>query len=345
MVPKLTMQEIARLAGVSLATVSRAVHNPELLRPHTRQRILQVMAEHNYVYNAAAGDLSRQRSTVIGVTVPTNRNPIFAASTFAIEEQAQEMGYSILLANTQYSPEVESQLLQGFLERRVAGIILTGFSIDRKAQVQDLVDAGIHCLVIWEQLKDSGLSYVGFDNHGAARAMTAHLAGLGHRRIGLIIGPYSKLGRVQKRLDGYRSALREAGIGFDPELVLENAPVLEDGKESMHHLMSLDDPPTAVFAASDILAIGALSAAKEMGLNVPADVSIAGFDDNDFAAYCDPPLTTVRVPSHEIGRLAARHLIETIESGAAQIRQYSLRTDLIVRGSCAPPRARQNTSG
>jgi DNA-binding LacI/PurR family transcriptional regulator len=336
---KMTMQEIARLAGVSLATVSRAIHSPGLLRPPTRQRVLQVMAEHHYVYNAAAGDLSRQRSTVIGLTVPTTRNPIFATSTLAIEERAQEKGFSIILGNTRYHPETERQLLQNFQERRVAGVILTGYAIQQEEIVRSIVASGIPCLVIWEQLPDAALDYVGFDNLAASRTMTDYLIGLGHRRIGLIIGPYSKIGRVQKRFDGYRQALQGHGLVLDPALVIENAPVLEDGREAMRRLMSLPARPTAVFAASDLLAIGALRAAKEMGLRVPQDVSLAGFDDIDFAAYCDPPLTTMRVPSHDIGHLAATVLMETIESGQPQKRRYCLNTDLIIRASCAAPRA------
>lgn len=336
---KLTMQQIARLAGVSLATVSRAVHRPELLSPVTRQKVLQVMEEQHYVYNAAAGELSRRRSTVIGVTVPTTRNPIFATSTLAIEEHAQEKGYSIILGNTRYSGEAEGQLLQSFMQRRVAGMILTGYALQQEAMIQGIVDAGIPLMVIWEQLQGSPLNFVGFDNLEAARTMTEYLIGLGHRRIGLIIGPYSKIGRVRKRYEGYCQALRQAGLALDSALVIENAPVLEDGREAMRRLMGLAHPPTAVFAASDLLAIGALRGAKEMGLRIPQQVSLAGFDDIDFAAYCDPPLTTIRVPSQEIGHLAAAFLIETLASERPQTRQYCLSTDLIIRASCAPPPA------
>ena len=331
---KITMQEIARLAGVSLATVSRSLKNPNLVTPKTRLQVLRMMEENNYVYNAAAGDLSRRKSSVIGVTIPTTRNPIFASSTLAIQELAQEKGFSIILGNTKYDNAIEQQILQNFQERRVAGVILTGFTLHQEAFIKNLIRAGIPCLVIWEKLNGTPLSSVGFDNFKAAYGMTEYLISLRHRRIGLIIGPFSKVGRVKKRFDGYRSALEDHNIDYDSDLVIENEPVLYDGKEAMTRLMSLPHRPTAIFAASDMLAIGALSAAWELGLKVPQDVSIAGFDDIDFAAFCYPPLTTVRVPSYEIGRLAAKYLIEAIEQGSMRARHYCLETDLIIRSSC-----------
>ncbi|UCH19648.1 MAG: LacI family DNA-binding transcriptional regulator [Deltaproteobacteria bacterium] len=332
---QMTMQEIARLSGVSLATVSRTIKNPQLVRPKTRERVLSMMAEHNYVYHATAADLSRRKSSVIGVTIPTTRNPVFASSSLAIQEIAQKKGFSIILGNTHHDAAIERQLLQSFQERHVAGMILTGFTLHQEAYLNNLARAGIPCLVIWEKLDEPWLSYIGFDNFKAARSMTEYLISLKHRRIGLIIGPFSKIGRVKKRLDGYRSALQDHNIAFDPDLVIEKEPLLYDGKEAMTRLMFLPKRPTAVFAASDMLAIGALSAAWDLGFNVPQDVSIAGFDDIDFAAYCSPPMTTVRVPSHEIGRLAAKYLIEAIEQGSMPLRHHCLDTDIVVRNTCS----------
>ena len=331
---KMTMQEIARMAGVSLATVSRSLRNPNLVSPRTRQRVLAVIEESNYVYNATAGDLSRKKSSVIGVTIPTTRNPIFASSTLAIQEVAQEKGFSIILGNTKYDTGVERKILQNFQERRVSGMILTGFNLEQETLIRNIIQTGMPLLVIWEKLSEHRLSFIGFDNFRASYAMTEYLISLRHKRVALIIGLFSEIGRVKKRFEGYRSALEDRGIPYDPELVIENEPMLYNGKEAITRLMSLPNPPTAIFAASDMLAIGALSGASELGLRVPQDVSIAGFDDIDFAAYCYPPLTTIRVPSHEIGRLAAKYLIEAIEDGVMQPRHYCLDTDLIIRSSC-----------
>ena len=331
---KLTMQEIANIAGVSLATVSRTIHSPHLVSPKTRQHVLGVIEEHEYVYNATAGDLSRKKSTVIGVTIPTTKNPVFAGSALAIQELAQEKGFSIILGNTKYDSAIERSLLQKFQERRMAGIILTGYTLGQEKVVRNLAESGIPTLIIWEKPSD-GFSFVGFDNFKAAYTMTEYLISLKHRRIGLIIGPFTKMGRVKQRFEGYKAALNAHEIAYDPSLVIEKEPTLGDGREAMGRLLTLPEKPTAVFAASDMLAIGALAAVKDKGLRVPRDISLAGFDDIDFAAFCDPPLTTIRVPSHEIGRLAAKILLDAIERGYMEIRQYSLDTDLIIRGSCS----------
>jgi DNA-binding LacI/PurR family transcriptional regulator len=165
--------------------------------------------------------------------------------------------------------------------------------------------------------------------------MTEYLIKLGHQRIGLIIGPYNKVGRVRKRLAGYKSAMEKSGLDIDPALTIETEPTLKNGYTSMSRLLQLSQQPTAVFAASDVLAIGALKAVKDKGLKVPRDISLAGHDDISFAAYTDPPLTTVRVESYTIGRLAVEVLLEAIEKGNEGVKQYCLDTDLIIRESCA----------
>lgn len=199
------------------------------------------------------------------------------------------------------------------------------------------MDQGISCVTIWEKLEESDLNFVGFDNLKAAYSATDYLIKLGHRRIGLIVGPYKKVGRVKKRFLGYQKALKESDIKFDPALVIATEPDLMEGRQAMRQILSLKDPPTAVFAASDRLAIGGLLEIKHAGLSVPQDVSLVGFDDVEFAAYCDPPLTTVRVPAKEMGYLAVKTLVQCIESPAEAARQYCLDTDLIIRDSCSTP--------
>ena len=328
------MQEIANLAGVSLATVSRIIHSPQLVKEGTRERILRLMEENRYVYNATAGDFSKQRSTVIGVIIPTTKGAIFSNSTQIIQEKAQERGFSLIVASTGYDPGLELRLLRHFQERRLAGVILTGFGIGHERAIEDVVQSGIPCVVVWEALKNRQISYVGFDNRRAAYSMTDYLIRLNHKRIGLILGPYSKVGRARKRFEGYRDALNKNGLPYDPDLVVEGYPTPADGKEAMEKLLSLAVRPTAVFAASDMLAIGALAAAREKGMEVPRDVSIGGFDDIDFAAYCNPPLTTVRVPAREMGETAVRVLMEMIEAGSSTPRQMELDTELVIRESC-----------
>ena len=332
---KLTMKHIAEMAAVSTTTVSRVFHSPQLVRSETRDRVLRISKKNKYIYNATAGDLSRKSSKVLGVLIPTAKNSIFGNSITAIQEAAQENGFSIMLGNTHYDSGIEKNLLQRFQERQIAGLILTGFNLGQEPFIKELVEMGIPCVVIWEKLDNNMISYVGFDNFKATFTMTEYLIGLKHKRIGLLIGPFTKMGRVTKRLEGYMSALEKNGIPFDPSLVIEREPTLIDGKEAMGVLLSLPEPPTAVFAASDWLAIGGLAAIKERGLHVPEDISLAGFDDIDVAAYCDPPLTTMRVPAYEMGQQAMSVLLEMINNNGTAIRQYCLETDLIIRKSCS----------
>jgi len=331
---KITMEEISKMAGVSLATVSRSIHSPHLVRKKTRERINRVMEKVNYVYHATAGDLSRKRSSIIGVIIPTAKSLVFSTTLFAIQETAQQNNFSLITGSSKYDIESELRLLQQFKERRLAGIILTGFVIGQKDLVKELVKGGMPCVVIWDKLDDSDLSYVGFDNFKATYKITEYLISLKHKIIGLIVGPYTKVERVKKRLEGFKTALKDHGLAFDPSLVIEKEPTLVDGKEAMSRLLSLTVKPTAVLAASDTLALGALAAARDMGVRVPEDISLAGFDDIEVAGYCNPPLTTVRVPAYEIGQIAFKILLDLIETNGSQVQQYCLDTSLIIRGSC-----------
>jgi DNA-binding LacI/PurR family transcriptional regulator len=331
---KITMEEISKIAGVSMATVSRTIHSPHLVRKETRDRINHIMEKVNYIYHATAGDLSRQRSSIIGVIIPTAKSLVFSNTLFAIQEAAQQNNFSMITGSSKYDIETELRLLQQFKERRLAGIILTGFVFGQKDLVKELVKGGLPCVVIWDKLDDSDLSYVGFDNFNATYRITEYLISLRHRRIGLIIGPYTKVERVRKRLEGFRAALKDYGIKYDPTLVVEKEPTLIDGKEAMNRLLALTVRPTAVLAASDTLAIGALAATRDMGVRVPQDISLAGFDDIELSSYCNPPLTTVRVPAYEIGQIAFRILLDMINHKGSQVQQYSIDTSLIIRESC-----------
>ena len=195
---------------------------------------------------------------------------------------------------------------------------------------------GIPTVVTYEILSGDDINYVGLDNFEAAYRATEYLLSLGHRKIATIMGPFSGIRRARRRLEGYISALEKNGIERRSEYILESEPTLLDGKEGAARLLSLDEPPTAVFCAGDALAMGAITEMKACGLKVPGDVSIMGFDDIEFAGFCDPALTTIKLPSYEMGRLAMKVIVD---SGTAnsQFRQYKLQTDLVIRASCAPP--------
>ncbi|HSD50327.1 MAG TPA: LacI family DNA-binding transcriptional regulator [Candidatus Methylomirabilis sp.] len=331
---RMTMQDVARMAGLSKATVSRAIHAPHLVRPTTRERIMKIIQSNGYVYNAVAGDLSRKQTSVLGLVIPTIRSSIFAMSTIGIQEAAQAEGFAVLIANSGYDPSADAEMIRLLQQRRVAGVILTGLEPVLKPVLQEVTNRGVPCVVTWQNVAEEHTSSVGFDNFKAAYQATDYVLSLKHRRIGLICGPKKRVGRVQQRHDGYQAALEARGMPYDPMLIMEREYSPLEGKEAMRRLLSLPEPPTAVFAASDVLAMGALAAAREHGARVPEDVSVIGFDDIDFAAYCNPPLTTVRVPAYEMGQLAVRVLISLIRGRETTPRRYLLDTDLIVRGSC-----------
>lgn len=328
------MKHIADIVGVSVTTVSRALSKPEKLKAETRWKILQAFEDQGYVYNAAAADLVRQKSTMIGVLIPNAKTPLFASTLLGIQDCLQSLGFSMIVGSSKYDDKIENQLLKQFQQRQISGIIRAGFGYNRAKFDGWLKTANIPCVIMLEKLENSGLNYVGFDNHQAAFAMTNYLLSLRHKRIGLIVGPFSRTERVQKRFNGYRAAIEAVGLDFDPEIVIETEIGLSNGSDAFRELMSRPNPPTAIFAAADYLALGALRAANEMGLKVPEDISIAGFGDIDVAAYSNPPLTTVRVPGYQCAYKATEVLLELINGEKQAQHQYCLDTDLIIRSTC-----------
>jgi DNA-binding LacI/PurR family transcriptional regulator len=301
---------------------------------------MKAARELNYIYNAAVGDIISKKSSVIGLLTPKIGNSLFGSSLMEIQKTAAQKGLSVILGCTRYDVEVERHLLTQFQERRVAAIILTGFALENKPAIERIVSSGLPCIVTWEKMESTDICYVGFDNRKAAFTATNHLLSLGHRRIGLIAGPFSVIGRVYKRLQGYRDALESYGVEYDPELVVEHPPTLMEGKAAAEKLLSLKKPPSGIFAASDILAIGAMQAIHSRGLKMPNDISLIGFDDIEFSAYMNPPLSSIRVDAIQIGKLAAEIAIEAVSCPSRISKQYCLDTDLVVRSTSGPLRPR-----
>ena len=338
---KIKMKEIAALAGVSPMTVSRAIHSPHLVRPETLQRIQRTMKKHNYVYDAIAADLSRKKSTVIGLITPTIRLPIFAETTYAIQEIAQEKGFFVIIGNSNYDARQEIKLITLLQQRRVAGTVLTGILNEPNTIYKVLSRTGIPFVVTWDTVDHKRINYVGFDNFKASFSMTEYLITLNHKRMGLIIGPRS-IRCYKERYEGYRATLKQYGLTLDPSLVMERENSHIEGKEAINQMLSLPKPPTAVFGASGLPAsMGAMAAVRERGLKIPQDISIAGFGDFDTPGICDPQLTTVRCPVHEMGKLATKVLFEMFENQPKEVRQYTLETELVIRGSCGEARKKQ----
>ena len=336
---KATIREVARRAGVSTATVSRALNRPEKVRPETRERVLQAVRETHFVFDGIAASMISRRSRTIGLIIPTITNSIYAASTQSIQHTAQAAGYTVLLGVSEFSPRMEADLAQRLLERRVDGLILTGGNHDQSL-IEKMQTNGVPFLITWKLMRAKDWPSVSFDNYKAAWSAVEFLVSLGHRRVGLICGRTDVNDRALDRRQAFEDCLKRHGLAVDPSLIYERDFEMEEGASAMSAMLDTPEPPTAVFCANDIQAIGALSQCRERGLSVPGDISIIGFDDLPVTSYTRPKLTTVRVPAHDMGRRAAEIMIASIER-QIPLQSVELNTELIARETTAPPRFRR----
>jgi LacI family transcriptional regulator len=328
-----TIREIAREAGVSIATVSRTIRTPERVSALTRQTVMEVVERHDYVMHGMAGGLAGARSKIIGLVIPTVINSIYAAFTLAIQQGLRAAEYSLVLGVSDFDPAEETRVIRRLVERRVDGLILTGGEHD-PASYRLIERHGIPTVLTWRGSPER--TCISFDNYAAGRIAMDHLQALGHRRIGLICGWTGVNDRARERRRAYEDALDAAGAAIDPGLIFEGAFDFDDGYRAMTSLLGLPDAPTAVFAANDIQAIGALSACRDAGARVPGDVSILGFDDLPIAGFVTPKLTTMRVPASDMGLFAASRLLGMIR-GDADVSSVMLPVVLVKRESTGLP--------
>ena len=334
---KVTIYEVAKIVDLSPATVSRAIHSPHLLSQRTLERIQHAMVECNYSYNAAAANLSRGSSSTIHVFTPALGSSVFSATVMGIQEIAFRHTLNVVVASTSYNGRYEVELLKQAREQRCAGILLTGLCKNNEDKALKLAQAGMPIVVMWENGPE-GMHSVGFDNYDVSRQALEYLISLGHRRIAGIFGPVSFFHRAQMRLNAYMGVMQKYGLDIDPELVSENRPTIEDGKKRMEYLLHLKNPPSAVFCTNDLQAVGVYDTIKRAGLSIPDDISVFGFDDIEVASYLSPPLTTVHVPSYDIGKLSAELLLGLLDGTNDAVTRITVDTPLRIRSSCAPVR-------
>lgn len=321
---RLKMTDVARLAGVSVATVSRALSGSALVSRETRARIEAAVESTGYVVNQVAAGLRLQRSRQILVLLPDIANPFFGEVVLGIEEEAQHQGFGVLIGNTGRSPARETALARQFQTGAVDGLVLlTGQRPSLLAEV-----AASRMVAVSEHIADDTIATVSIDNHAAAFEAVGHLRGLGHRRIAHIGGPAGNILTVQ-RFQGFRDA---QAADFDPALVQYGDYSIASGEAAMRGFLEQANRPTAVFCSNDEMAIGAIRAARAFGLSVPKDLAVIGFDDIPFAGAYDPPLTTVRQPRRQMGRVGARILLAAL-AGNEMPAPTSLPHLLVVRQS------------
>jgi LacI family transcriptional regulator len=337
-----TIKEIALEAGVSTATVSRVLRTPDRVTPKRREAVQRVIDRHDYVAHGMAGALAGARSMTIGLVIPTITNSIYAASTQAIQRVAQNESYGVLLGVSDFSPDEERRMIRHLIERRVDGLILTGGG--RDPAIYRLIDRHrIRYVITWRFAMEANCPCVFFDNYSAGRLAMDHLLQLGHQRIGLICGRTEVNDRALERRRAYEDALTDNGLSVDATLVHERDFEFVDGKMAMRAMLENSNPPTAVFAANDIQAIGAIAECRESGLNVPEDLSVIGFDDLPASEFIHPKLTTIRVPAQRMGHVAATRLLEMIRYDSRPESEV-LPVELVTRDSTAPPPDKPGTA-
>jgi LacI family transcriptional regulator len=332
-----TIREVARRAGVSYQTVSRVINNRPEVSEATRALVQRAIAELDYHPNAQAVGLSRNRTDIVGVITESVESRFFARIVNSIGVELQRQGRFMLLASTDVTTQPAMiDLLQR--SRRIDGMIIILPLEASLEQAQQLARSRLP-LVLVDLQYEIDANYIAVNNFQGAYSATEHLIKLGHRRIGIICGRRDlPVGEI--RLDGYRAALRYYGLPYDPELVMPGDFTHRAGEAGAAHLLGLAHGPTAIFACDDDMAFGAMRECRRHGLRVPEDISVIGFDDIPEASHSYPPLTTIRQPLQEMGRIAAEYVCRSID-GAEQGRlQLTMATDLIVRHSTAPPPTR-----
>jgi LacI family transcriptional regulator len=333
---QLTIEDIARLAGVSRSTVSRVMNGQPGVRPAVRDRVEAVIAEHRYTPQAAARQLVTQRTRTIGLILPDSAsqmfgNPIFAQMGQGVSQVCAQKGYISMQFMGQRA--MEEQTLYSLLRSRpFDGVVLISGEYE-DPRPGFLRHAGIPYVRIGRDPKHSDLKYVDIDNIAAARAAVEHLVKLGHRRIAMIKGVARDTCSAE-RYEGYRQALHEAGIPLDERLVGDGDWTAACGYAFTQQFLQLDSPPTALFSSNDMMAAGVVRAAHERGLKVPDDLAIVGFDDLDQTTMIFPELTTVRQPCVEMGMRAAEILIDQLENENEKPEHVILPTTLVIRASC-----------
>jgi LacI family transcriptional regulator len=326
-----TIADVAVKAGVSTATVSRVLAGVGRARPETRARVLQAARELDYRPSEVARSLQRRSTQTLGLIITDIENPYFPQLVRSVEDAARAAGYSVLLCNAADDPEREASYLDLLVERRVDGLVIAASSLG--ARHGDWLTAPpIPVVLVNTAAPEADVPSIMSDNEGGARMVTRHLIDLGHKRFGYLMPPPRNVD-APERLAGVRKALRDAGIPSDALEVARGEALVWGGEVAADQLLDRAPETTAFVAYNDLMAIGALRALRRRGRRVPAESSVAGFDDVALAAYVDPPLTTIAQRTEEMGRWAVTHLVGEDAIGPSSVR---LPVDLQVRESTGP---------
>lgn len=328
-----TLHDVAEAARVSTATVSRCLNFPDKVAPETRQKVQSAIAALGYSPNFGARVMAARRTNTIGAIIPTMDNAIFARGLEAFQEELRKHGFTMLVASTAYQPEIEEEQIRSLIARGADALLLIGYQ--RDPEIYRLLDAqGVPALLTWAFDAASPLPAIGFDNFTAMRQMAVNVIEMGHRRLALISADTTNNDRAQARRAGIERAMADAELNPKDLQFVQTAYGIDEGATAFETLMA-GQPPTAILCGNDVLAVGALKRARDMGLSVPRDVSIVGFDDIELAQVAFPALTTVHVPHEEMGRRAGAALAQYLKDGKPII-STELATHIVHRETLGP---------
>ena len=331
-----TVQDVASAAGVSTATVSRVLNRPSSVRPVLREKVEAAVLRLGYVPHAGARALMLGRSATVGALFPTVDNAIFAQAINALQRRLAQDGYHLLIATTDYDPDAEMRQATNLVTRGADALAFCGTGqhpeLIRLLERRSL--PWVHVMVAAPDDAAPGI-HVGFDNARAMGQAVRYLLDLGHRRIGMLAGITDHNDRASARLAGTRSALEKAGLSLPPQWCVERRYGLAEARDGLRALLAADPAPTAILCGNDVLAHGAMLEAASLGIRVPQQLSVIGFDDLDMARHLQPALTTLHVPAEEMWRTAAERLLSAL-SGQVPQANTQISVELVVRDSTGP---------
>ena len=331
-----TITDVARRAGVSISTVSHVVNGTRRVNPGTLSRVEEAIAFVGFRPNALARSLKRASTDSVGIAISAISNPYFFDTVCAIETECARLGMMVFLSDTQDDPAQELKVVQALHQRRVDGIILAPSGDPDSRAIAYLEEHRIPFVLV-DRFHSNRCDQVGVQNKSSMQLLVAHLLSHGHTRVGYVAGQ-AGFSTTRERIEGYRAALKNAGIAFAETLVRRPSGGTDAAAAATMELLEMRPPPTAIAAGNNMALIGAMHAFRAKGLRVPDDVALAGFDDFEWADYFEPRLTVIAQPHQIIGREAAALLIARIGNLDGKRRTIRLKTELIVRTSCGCPK-------
>ncbi|WP_330254447.1 LacI family transcriptional regulator [Nocardia sp. NBC_00565] len=325
-----SIKDVAAEAGVSVATVSRALNHHPSVSPDARARVLAAVESLGYRPNVVARSLRTDQTRTLGLVISDLLNPYFTELARSVEEQARALGYSVIIGNADERPDLQDHHIRSLLDRRIDGLLVSPAD-GGSPLILDAVRAGTPMVFVDRWIPGVEVPVVRADGRAAVRDLVAHLHGLGHRKLAIIAGPATTT-TGSERVDAFRAALAEHGIALPDAYIGQGDFQAESGHRATERFLDLPDPPEVIFAADNLMALGALDTIRARGLRIPEHIALAAFDDIPWFVHTDPPITAIAQPTGDLGRAAVRALIDRIEGRPP--RSVTLPARLVVRRSC-----------